>query len=69
MFDRAGAVGPPHWRSRLARNFAERWLAELIEAIRAKLIDLPKETAAHRLRGIEILMASFGSRASPPSSS
>lgn len=46
MFDRAGAVGPPHWMARHARNKAERWIARLIEAIRSGKQHPPEETAA-----------------------
>jgi fatty-acid peroxygenase len=35
MFDKAGAVGPPHWTARLARNRAERWCSRLIADVRA----------------------------------
>lgn len=49
MFDRAGAVGPPHWRSRRARNRAERWCAGLIQAIRKGQIKVPRASAAYRI--------------------
>jgi fatty-acid peroxygenase len=49
MFDRAGAVGPPHWWSRHARNRAERWIAEIIDDIRAGKIDCATDLAAHRI--------------------
>ncbi|MBM0103354.1 cytochrome P450 [Steroidobacter sp. S1-65] len=49
MFDRAGAIGPPHWWSRHARNQAERWIAEIVEEIRAGKIDPPQESAARRI--------------------
>jgi len=49
MFDRAGAVGPPHWWSRHARNRAEQWIAEIVEGIRAGTIESPQESAAHRI--------------------
>lgn len=49
MFDRAGAVGPPHWWSRHARNRAERWIAEIIHDIRAGKIGAPEHTAAHQI--------------------
>lgn len=49
MFDRAGAVGPPHWMARHARNKAERWLARLIDAIRAGKHSPPEETAAYQI--------------------
>lgn len=49
MFDRAGAVGPPHWWSRHARNRAERWIAEIIDGIRAGKIDADQHSAAYRI--------------------
>lgn len=35
LFDQAGAVGPGHLRSRMARRGAERWAERVIEGIRA----------------------------------
>ncbi len=39
MFDAAGAVGPRHVRSRLARRGGNRWIAGLIEDVRAGRLD------------------------------
>lgn len=49
MFDRAGAVGPPHWMARHARNKAERWLARVIEQIRAGKLAASQDSAAYRI--------------------
>lgn len=34
LFDGAGAVGPRHWRSRLARRRLESWLADVVTEVR-----------------------------------
>lgn len=47
LFDYAGAVGPKHWRSRLARKQAERWIAEIITRVRAGELHPPDQSAAH----------------------
>jgi fatty-acid peroxygenase len=49
LFDGAGAVGPRHWRSRLARQQSERWLADLVQRIRAGQYKPPYWSAAHRI--------------------
>jgi fatty-acid peroxygenase len=49
LFDDAGSVGPEHWRSRQARNASERWIADLVDAIRAGEYQPPEYTAAHRV--------------------
>lgn len=47
MFDAAGAVGPRHWRSRLARRRAEAWLAGIVKQVRAgRLTPPPSSTLA-----------------------
>jgi fatty-acid peroxygenase len=46
LFDAAGAVGPRHWRSRLARKAADRWAETLIENIRAESLRPPPRSAA-----------------------
>ncbi|MHB0672186.1 cytochrome P450 [Roseomonas mucosa] len=45
MFDGAGAIGPRHWRSRLARRRGERWIAELVQRVRAGRLDPPEGSA------------------------
>lgn len=45
MFDGAGAIGPRHWRSRLARRSGERWIAELVQRVRAGRLDPPEGSA------------------------
>lgn len=45
LFDYAGAVGPKHWWSRLARKRAERWAADIIERVRDGKLDAPAQSA------------------------
>lgn len=47
LFEGAGAIGPTHWRSRLARKLAERWLAGIIEQVRAGRLDPPEGSPAY----------------------
>jgi fatty-acid peroxygenase len=47
LFDGAGAVGPRHLASRLARRRANQWAAQLIEDARAGRLHPPEETALH----------------------
>jgi fatty-acid peroxygenase len=47
LFDQAGAVGPQHWWARLARKRADRWVARLMEDIRAGRCTPPEQSAAH----------------------
>lgn len=47
LFAYAGAVGPKHWWSRLARVRAERWAANLVERIRAGDLRPPEHGAAY----------------------
>lgn len=46
LFDHAGAVGPPYWGSRLARRWANRWVASVVERVRAGEIQPPPGSAA-----------------------
>ncbi|HEY8539598.1 MAG: cytochrome P450 [Gammaproteobacteria bacterium] len=46
MFDDAGAVGPKHWWSRMARRRAERWIREAVRQIRSGRLEPPTESAA-----------------------
>jgi cytochrome P450 len=45
MFDAAGAFGPAHIRSRIARKQAERWAAGLIKEVRDGALNPAPETA------------------------
>ena len=49
LFDQAGSVGPRHWQARFARRSAERWIAGLVEDIRANRYMPPAESAAYRI--------------------
>jgi fatty-acid peroxygenase len=48
-FDAAGAVGPRHWRARLARRRADRWIGRVIERIRAGDEEPPADSAARTI--------------------
>lgn len=45
LFEHAGAIGPRHWWSRLARKRAERWAAGLIRAVRQGTLTPPAGSA------------------------
>ena len=62
MFDGAGAIGPRHWRSRLARQSGERWIAGLVQRVRAGRLDPPEESA---LRVISLYQDMKGKPLSP----
>ena len=47
LFDAAGAVGPLHWWSRLARRRSDDWAASIIAEIRAGRQNPPEHSAAH----------------------
>lgn len=47
MFDAAGAVGPRHWQSRLARLRAEGWIANLIRQVRGGNLFPPQQSPLH----------------------
>lgn len=49
LFDYAGSVGPKHWWSRLARKRADRWIASLVDEIRAGRLGSPEQSAAHMI--------------------
>ena len=49
LFDDAGAVGPRHWRSRLARKRADRWIEGVVREIREGRIQPAEGTAAQVL--------------------
>lgn len=42
LFDGAGAVGPRHWASRIARRRADRWAAGIVEDVRAGRLRPPE---------------------------
>jgi fatty-acid peroxygenase len=47
LFEYAGSIGLKHWRSRLARKRAERWIAGVIEQIRAERLRPPEQSAVN----------------------
>jgi fatty-acid peroxygenase len=47
MFDAAGAVGPCHWQSRLARLRAEGWLGHLVRRVRDGSLRPPEHSPLH----------------------
>lgn len=49
MIDGSGAVGLRHWRGRLGRGRAERWISSLVEEVRAGKLEVPEESAFHRI--------------------
>lgn len=49
LFDDAGAVGPRHWRSRLARRRADRWIEGVVRRIRDGRLKPAEGTAAQLL--------------------
>jgi fatty-acid peroxygenase len=49
LFDGAGAVGPRHWRSRIARQQTDRWIAAIIDRIRSGDYRPPHDSAAFQL--------------------
>ena len=60
LFAYAGAIGPAHWWSRLARRSAERWIGSVVRQVRAGGIDPPegcplRVVASHRDLGGELL--------------
>lgn len=70
LFDGAGAVGPRHWKARLARTRLERWLAGVVREVRsdsrrcdpssplswvARHLDADGQTLAPRVAAVELL--------------
>ena len=49
LFDAAGTLGLGHFRARLARSRAEKWMSALIEDIRAGRVGVPPGSAAERI--------------------
>ena len=44
-----GAIGPKHWKGRMARNSVEAWFRELISDTRVGKFDAPEGTALHAI--------------------
>lgn len=49
MFEAGGAVGPKHWRGRVDRNRAEKWLSGLIKDVRSGKLEVAENTALHEI--------------------
>lgn len=49
MVDAFGAAGPRHWRGRLARARAEKWIREVIENVRSGMLNVPEHTAVYKM--------------------
>lgn len=47
LIEGAGAIGPRHWRARRARGKTERWIAGLVEQVRAKTLTLDELRPLH----------------------
>ncbi|MFD1037777.1 cytochrome P450 [Virgibacillus byunsanensis] len=47
MIDAFGAVGPRHWRGRLARNSSEKWIRGVIDQVRSGEFTAEEGTALH----------------------
>jgi fatty-acid peroxygenase len=47
MIDSPAALGPRHWRGRLARSRAEKWVGEIIKAVRSGRLEVPESSAAY----------------------
>lgn len=49
LFDKAGALGPGHLRSRWARRRADKWMSGIVEDIRSGRRTPPANSAAHAI--------------------
>lgn len=49
MVDAFGAVGPRHWKGRIARNKTEVWIREIIDDIRADKLKSEEGSALHAI--------------------
>ena len=49
MVDGFGAVGPRHWKGRIARTKTESWIKEVIEAVRAGKLHPEEGSALHAM--------------------
>ncbi|MGA6927649.1 MAG: cytochrome P450 [Desulfosarcina sp.] len=48
MIDGVGSIGVRHWRGRVARRRADRWMTGLIEAVRSGRLAVDKSSVLHR---------------------
>ncbi|WP_400243616.1 cytochrome P450 [Niallia sp. JL1B1071] len=44
-----GTIGPEHWKGRMARNRAERWIRDLMENVRNGKVETEQGTALHEM--------------------
>ncbi|MEY8345709.1 cytochrome P450 [Niallia circulans] len=44
-----GTLGPEHWKGRMARNRAERWIRQVIEEVRERKLETEQGTALHEM--------------------
>lgn len=49
MIDSFGAIGPRHWRGRMARNRTESWIRGIIRDVRVGTIDVNEETPLYTI--------------------
>lgn len=49
MIDGSGAIGPRHWRGRLGRQRAEKWISDLIQQVRDRTLNLPESSALYSI--------------------
>ncbi len=49
MVDAFGAVGPRHWKGRIARPKAERWIKNIIENVRSSRLKVSESSALYAL--------------------
>jgi fatty-acid peroxygenase len=49
LFETGAAVGPKHWRGRLARKRAEAWIAGLVEEARGGRLEAPEGSPLHAI--------------------
>ncbi|MEW5853104.1 MAG: cytochrome P450 [Myxococcota bacterium] len=49
LIDSPGALGPRHWRGRMGRARAERWMAKLVKDVRAHRLAIPDDSALARV--------------------
>ncbi|GAA0603572.1 cytochrome P450 [Virgibacillus siamensis] len=49
MIDAFGAVGPRHWKGRVARNRTERWIRKIIKQVRSGVLHPAEDTALYAM--------------------
>ncbi|MEN2768961.1 cytochrome P450 [Ornithinibacillus xuwenensis] len=49
LFDSGGAIGPRHWKGRIARNSTEIWLKKIVQQVRAGNLDVAPKTALYEM--------------------